>query len=153
MTSPEDDWSITHWCPFDLLVFPPPKQPRDSVAFWYPDDHLSRPLLSPCLSACAKWNKPQDCCAGKWDDPKKCKPSLYSRKAKKICPDAYSYAYDDKLSTFTVPTGQGFEITFCPGGESTNIMAARGVTGGATGVRVGCVMGLVVVVAAAVGFF
>ncbi|KAH8153403.1 uncharacterized protein LAJ45_02215 [Morchella importuna] len=133
MTSPVDDKAITHWCPFDLLVFPPPKSPRDSAAFWYPDDNLERPLLSPCLSACAKWNKPEDCCKGKWDDPKKCKPSLYSSKAKAVCPDAYSYAYDDHLSTFTVPTGQGFEVTFCPAGESSDIMMERGVTSGAAG--------------------
>lgn len=135
MSTPEDDRAITHWCPFDLLIFPPPKKPRNSVAFWYPDDNLQRPLLSPCLSACAKWNKPQDCCIGEWNDPKKCGPSLYSRKAKKVCPDAYSYAYDDLLSTFTVPTGKGFEITFCPGGVSSDIMANKEQSSGAEPAR------------------
>lgn len=152
MSTPTDNWHITHWCPFDLLVFPPPKQPRDSVAFWYPDDKLSRPLLSPCLSACAKWNKPQDCCTGDYNDPTKCGPSLYSKNAKRVCPDAYSYAYDDLLSTFTVPTGDGFEVTFCPEGESSDVKGNKVQAGGAAGRGVGMLMGVVGVAVVLVGW-
>jgi hypothetical protein len=38
-------------------------------------------------------------------------------------------AYDDSTSTFAVPSGAGFQITFCPAGVSTNIIAtvARGL--------------------------
>jgi hypothetical protein len=39
-----------------------------------------------------------------------------------VCPDAYSYAYDDATSTFAVPSGGGWEVTFCPPGRSTNIL-------------------------------
>lgn len=71
-----------------------------------------------------------------------------------MCPDAYSYAYDDLLSTFTVPTGKGFEITFCPGGVSSDIMANKEKASGAAAVRVGSGLGvLAVVVAVWVGVF
>ncbi|KAI9750198.1 MAG: hypothetical protein M4579_006567 [Chaenotheca gracillima] len=111
--------SLSRWCPWDLQLQPPSK-PGNGV-YPYPDDHIQRPLFDPCYSACAKGNQPKDCCTGDYDDPTKCKPGLYSRNAKLACPDAYSYAYDDKSSTFTVPSGSGFEVVFCPGGRSTNI--------------------------------
>lgn len=65
-----------------------------------------------------------------------------------MCPDAYSYAYDDLLSTFTVPTGKGFEITFCPGGVSSDIMANKEKASGAAAVRVGSGLGVLAVVVA-----
>jgi hypothetical protein len=43
-----------------------------------------------------------------------------------VCPDAYSYAYDDQTSTFITPQGGGFEVVFCPAGRSTNILATFG---------------------------
>jgi len=46
--------------------------------------------------------------------------------AKSVCPDAYSYAFDDQTSTFIIPSGGGFEITFCPSGRSTNILKTFG---------------------------
>ncbi|KAL7274862.1 hypothetical protein RUND412_002224 [Rhizina undulata] len=117
------------WCPFDLLMFPPD---TGSKAFWYPNDGIKRGW-SPCLSACTKWMDDKDCCAGEYDDPLKCKPNLYSKRAKAVCPDAYSFAYDDSTSTFTVPTGPSFEVTFCPGGESTNIMKTTNGASSAAG--------------------
>jgi len=42
---------------------------------------------------------------------------------KSVCPDAYSYAFDDQTSTFIIPSGAGFQVIFCPGGRSTNILA------------------------------
>ncbi|CAN1134851.1 Thaumatin-like protein 1a, partial [Linum perenne] len=30
------------------------------------------------------------------------------------CPQAYSYAFDDRSSTFTCPTGKDYIVTFCP---------------------------------------
>lgn len=79
------------------------------------------------------------CCKNKYNDPKKCKPDLYSKRAKSVCGDAYSFgewpacfwksgcwltsqAYDDQSSTFTVPSGAGFQVIFCPGGESSSFM-------------------------------
>lgn len=69
-----------------------------------------------------------------------------------MCPDAYSYAYDDLLSTFTVPTGKGFEITFCPGGVSSDLMANKEASGAAV-VRGGvmALVGAVVVVVVVMG--
>ena len=50
--------------------------------------------------------------------------------AKAVCPDAYSYAYDDQTSTFIISQGPGFEVIFCPGGRSTTIIAARSAQSG-----------------------
>jgi len=113
--------SIETWCPWDLQVDPPTK-PGDGV-YPYPDDNIQRPIFAPCLSACSATNKPSDCCSGDYNDPNKCKPSLYSRSAKAVCPDAYSFAYDDQTSTFIIPAGGGWEVVFCPEGRSTNILA------------------------------
>lgn len=35
-------------------------------------------------------------------------------------------AYDDQTSTFIIPSGAGFEVVFCPGARSTNILATGG---------------------------
>ncbi|KAH0538417.1 hypothetical protein FGG08_004965 [Glutinoglossum americanum] len=113
---------VSRWCPWDLQLLPPTK-PGDGV-YPYPDDNIPRPVFDPCYSACAKFNKATDCCTGEWDSPNKCKPGLYSQNVKKVCPDAYSYAFDDQTSTFIIPSGGGFEVAFCPKGRSTNILAA-----------------------------
>ena len=34
-------------------------------------------------------------------------------------------AFDDQTSTFIIPSGSGFSVTFCPGGRSTNILATE----------------------------
>lgn len=57
--------------------------------------------------------------------------NYYSKRAKAVCPDAYSFAYDDASSTFTVPTGTGFEVVFCPAGRSTIIKKTLAGTSGA----------------------
>lgn len=115
---------IADWCPWNLQVTQPTK-PGDGV-YPYPDDNIQRPAFDPCLSACAKSNSPSDCCTGSYDDPKVCKPSLYSSHAKAVCPDAYSFAFDDQTSTFIIPSGGGWQVTFCPNGRSTNILATFG---------------------------
>lgn len=115
---------LTNWCPWNLQLNAPTK-PGDGI-YPYPDDNIQRPAFSPCLSACAKTNSPSDCCTGSYNDPDVCKPSLYSAQAKAICPDAYSYAFDDQTSTFIIPSGGGWEVTFCPAGRSTNILKIFG---------------------------
>ena len=115
---------VAGWCPFPLLTQPPQK-PGDGI-YPYPDDNIQRPLFSPCLSACAKWNLDQYCCTGSHDTPDNCKPSYYSTQAKKVCPDAYSYAYDDQTSTFIIPQGLGFEVVICPKGRSSTILSVFG---------------------------
>jgi len=68
-----------------------------------------------CKSACLAFNKPQFCCTGAYGQPKTCPPTKYSNIFKTLCPQAYSYAYDDKTSTFTCPSGSSdYTITFCP---------------------------------------
>ncbi|TVY50251.1 Pathogenesis-related protein 5 [Lachnellula cervina] len=115
-----DSKSIGSWCPWDLQVKQPTK-PGDGV-YPYPDDNIQRPIFDPCLSACAKSNAPKDCCTGPYDSTDKCKPGLYSKSAKAVCPDAYSFAFDDQTSTFVIPSGGGWEVKFCPAGRSTNII-------------------------------
>lgn len=67
-----------------------------------------------CKSACLAFNQPQYCCTGEFNDPKKCVPTDYSLIFENQCPEAYSYAYDDKNSTFTCSASPNYEITFCP---------------------------------------
>lgn len=128
--------AVSKWCPWPLQLNPP-YRPGDGV-YPYPDSNIQRPPFNPCLSACAKYNQDQYCCSGPYNSPDKCRPSYYSTQAKSVCPDAYSYAYDDTTSTFIMKQGAGFKIVFCPAGRSTNIlktfgnqvkeMAAKGVT-------------------------
>ncbi|XP_010556520.1 PREDICTED: thaumatin-like protein 1, partial [Tarenaya hassleriana] len=67
-----------------------------------------------CKSACVVFNTPQFCCSGEFGTPEKCPPTEYSRAFKTQCPQAYSYAYDDKTSTFTCNGGPNYDVTFCP---------------------------------------
>jgi hypothetical protein len=80
---------LSRWCPWDNQLQPPVK-PGDNI-YPYPDDNIQRPVFQPCLSSCAKWGAPQDCCIGVWNDRNKCSGGLYSKKVKSVCPDAYSY--------------------------------------------------------------
>ena len=66
-----------------------------------------------CKSACTAFNADQYCCRGDYGSPEECKPTNYSMMFKSRCPQAYSYAFDDKSSTFTC-TGANYLITFCP---------------------------------------
>ena len=80
---------VEMWCPWDLQLNPP-TAPGDGV-YTYPDSSIQRPAFDPCYSQCAKYGQPADCCTGSYDSPNACQPSLYSRTAKQVCPDAYSY--------------------------------------------------------------
>lgn len=77
-----------------------------------------------CKSACEAFRQPQYCCSGAYATPDTCKPSSYSQIFKKACPRAYSYAYDDKTSTFTCASAD-YTITFCPS-PSTSQKASQG---------------------------
>uniref|UniRef100_A0A0E0MPW3 Thaumatin-like protein n=1 Tax=Oryza punctata TaxID=4537 RepID=A0A0E0MPW3_ORYPU len=65
-----------------------------------------------CASACDKFGGDVYCCRGKYEH--ECPPTKYSEFFKKKCPDAYSYAKDDKTSTFTCPAGTNYQIVMCP---------------------------------------
>ncbi|XP_027070559.1 thaumatin-like protein 1 [Coffea arabica] len=67
-----------------------------------------------CKSACVAFNQPQYCCTGEYGSPDKCKPTNYSNVFKQPCPQAYSYAYDDRSSLFTCKRHPDYVITFCP---------------------------------------
>ncbi|KNA23534.1 hypothetical protein SOVF_023250 isoform B [Spinacia oleracea] len=66
-----------------------------------------------CKSACEAFGDPRYCCSEGYNTPDTCPPSVYSLFFKEACPRAYSYAYDDKTSTFTCASAD-YIIVFCP---------------------------------------
>ncbi|XP_057965971.1 thaumatin-like protein 1b [Malania oleifera] len=66
-----------------------------------------------CMSACEAFGDPRFCCSEGYSTPDTCQPSAYSQFFKHACPRAYSYAYDDKTSTFTCASAD-YIIIFCP---------------------------------------
>ncbi|GLG93057.1 hypothetical protein R5R35_001484 [Gryllus longicercus] len=68
-----------------------------------------------CKSACLQFNTDQYCCRGAHNRPETCRssdwPKNYPAFFKKMCPDAYSYAYDDHKSTFKC-VGTGYRVIF-----------------------------------------
>ncbi|KAI3464823.1 hypothetical protein Pfo_021486 [Paulownia fortunei] len=78
-----------------------------------------------CKSACEAFRKDQYCCSGAYGTPDVCKPSQYSQLFKNACPHAYSYAYDDRTSTFTC-TGADYIITFCPSPNTSQKSSSGG---------------------------
>ncbi|KAL1554430.1 thaumatin-like protein 1b [Salvia divinorum] len=66
-----------------------------------------------CRSACEAFGNPAFCCSEAYNTPETCGPSAYSLFFKSACPRSYSYAYDDKTSTFTC-AGADYSIIFCP---------------------------------------
>ncbi|KAK9931227.1 hypothetical protein M0R45_018513 [Rubus argutus] len=57
---------------------------------------------------------PQYCCTGDHGTRETCPPTDYSMIFKSQCPQAYSYAYDDKSTSFTCNGGPNYLVTFCP---------------------------------------
>jgi len=66
-----------------------------------------------CRSACEAFGQDQYCCSGAYATPTACRPTAYSSVFKSACPRAYSYAYDDRSSTFTCHSAAGYTIAFC----------------------------------------
>jgi len=66
-----------------------------------------------CKSACLAAKSDRYCCTGEFATPKSCKPSAFSRLFKTVCPQAYSYAYDDSTG-LKICKAQRYVITFCP---------------------------------------
>ncbi|KAH7513983.1 thaumatin-like protein isoform X1 [Ziziphus jujuba] len=62
-----------------------------------------------CNSPCTVFRNDQFCCKQEI-----CEPTSYSKFFKDLCPDAYSYQYDDSTSLFSCPNGNDYDITFCP---------------------------------------
>ncbi|XP_047148982.1 thaumatin-like protein 1b [Vigna umbellata] len=67
-----------------------------------------------CKSACLAFKEDKYCCTGANNKPETCPPTNYSQFFEEQCPDVYSYAYDDKNSTFTCSNNPDYVITFCP---------------------------------------
>jgi len=70
-----------------------------------------------CKSGCAGTGLPQYCCQGSFNTPATCPATDYSNFFKTRCPDAYSYAYDDQVSTYTCGNATlrpDYDIIFCP---------------------------------------
>ncbi|KAL6656273.1 hypothetical protein ACP70R_007099 [Stipagrostis hirtigluma subsp. patula] len=65
-----------------------------------------------CRSACEAFGQDRYCCSGAYGTPDACRPTAYSSIFKSACPRAYSYAYDDKTSTFTCKADD-YTIAFC----------------------------------------
>ncbi|KAL6525998.1 hypothetical protein OROHE_015522 [Orobanche hederae] len=66
-----------------------------------------------CRSACEAFGDPVYCCSEGYNTPETCQPSAYSLFFKNACPRSYSYAYDDRTSTFTCASAD-YIIIFCP---------------------------------------
>ena len=84
---------------------------------YYADAPTTYTEVAGCMSACDHYGLDEFCCTGKDDSKSTCGPTKFSRPFKSICPDAYSYAYDDETSSFAAPNGPqwSYEIVFCPG--------------------------------------
>ncbi|CAH9147013.1 unnamed protein product [Cuscuta epithymum] len=102
---PDNNKCLSTSCPVDVNARCPPE------LAW----RNSNGATVGCKSACLALNQPQYCCTGAFGTPQTCPPTQYSKIFKGMCPQAYSYAYDDKTSTFTCQDGQAnYAITFCP---------------------------------------
>ena len=127
------DISLVNGFNLPIAINPYPSGPKP-ICQWAPTpqgikDHCPKELIfyadapntytqiAGCMSACDRYRDSKYCCTGKKANPKSCGPSRYSKSFKAVCPDAYSYAYDDKTSTFATNTGPewNYEVVFCPG--------------------------------------
>ncbi|GER57246.1 pathogenesis-related thaumatin superfamily protein [Striga asiatica] len=66
-----------------------------------------------CKSACLAMKSAKYCCTGEYSSPKTCRPTVFARLFKAICPKAYSYAFDDSSSLNRCRASR-YLITFCP---------------------------------------
>jgi hypothetical protein len=68
--------------------------------------------ISGCLSACTKFNTDEYCCTGHYLDPKICTTNSYASAVEAVCPDVYSYAFDDDTSVYMC-TSNAYTVTYC----------------------------------------
>ena len=68
--------------------------------------------ISGCKSACTMFNTDELCCTGAYLDANVCKPNNYTEAIKSVCPDVYSYAFDDYTSAYMC-TSFSYTVTFC----------------------------------------
>lgn len=99
MIAPSAKSCETLRCSFDMKLCP---------------GELLETSMGPCLSACSKYTSPEFCCTGAHNTPDTCPANEWSLYFKKLCPDAYTYAYDDPTSIRVCKDPTAYEITFCP---------------------------------------
>jgi len=106
---PSDPQGIKDHCPQEL--------------WYYADAPASYTKIAGCMSACDRYGDAKYCCTGSKNSPKRCGPTRFSKPFKEMCPDAYTYAFDDRTSTFATNTGQqwSYEVIFCPGSSRTRL--------------------------------
>ncbi|KAG1146704.1 hypothetical protein G6F37_001089 [Rhizopus arrhizus] len=66
-----------------------------------------------CKSACSKYGLDQYCCTGKYSESQLCKTNRFAREVERVCPDSYSYAFDDDTSIYGCRSN-GYNVIFCP---------------------------------------
>ncbi|CAI0455786.1 unnamed protein product [Linum tenue] len=66
-----------------------------------------------CKSACTAFNNDAFCCRNEYGTPAKCRPSVYSRLFKDVCPSYYSYAFDSPPPLVKCDAKE-YVVTFCP---------------------------------------
>ena len=127
------DISLVNGFNLPIAIYPSPSGP-DPICQWsptpdgikahcpeellfYADAPISYTEIAGCMSACDRYGDGKYCCTGGDASPNKCGPSRFSKPFKQVCPDAYTYAYDDATSTFATESGPqwSYEVVFCPG--------------------------------------
>lgn len=66
-----------------------------------------------CSSSCSKFGDDEFCCTGKFNTAETCTISDYATIIKNVCPDSYSYAFDDATSVYGC-RANSYQIVFCP---------------------------------------
>lgn len=66
-----------------------------------------------CESACSKYGSDQYCCTGEYSTSETCTSNHYAKEVKKMCPDSYSYAFDDATSVYGCKASS-YKVVFCP---------------------------------------
>ncbi|KAG1472727.1 hypothetical protein G6F56_001365 [Rhizopus delemar] len=77
---------------------------------WETFDHKGN--VVGCKSACTQFNTDEYCCTGAFNGQNLCSANKYTKKVKDVCPDVYSYAYDDATSVLMCNT-RTFTVTIC----------------------------------------
>lgn len=66
-----------------------------------------------CESACSKYGSDQYCCTGEHNTAETCTSNHYAKQVKNMCPDSYSYAFDDATSVYGCKA-LSYQVVFCP---------------------------------------
>lgn len=66
-----------------------------------------------CQSACSRYRQDEYCCTGEHNKPETCTTNHFARAIKAVCPDVYTYPYDDEFSVYACQA-PAYLVTFCP---------------------------------------